>query len=81
MLTHSYTLQDLLLRGGSNTKYLNDLVKGLKMLIAQSEDHPAWMGILPPAPDGILACALHLEQESRHTHCSIRASQEAPMCH
>ena len=39
---------------------LDDLTQGLKVLVAQGEDHPAWVVIFPPQPHRLLTAGLHL---------------------
>ena len=40
---------------------LDDLVQGLKVLVAQSEDHPARVVLLPPQPHRLLTAGLDLQ--------------------
>lgn len=42
---------------------LYDLIQSFKVLVAKSENHPARMSILPPAPDGNLTRPLHLASQ------------------
>ena len=45
---------------------LDDLTQGLKVLVAQGEDHPAWVVIFPPQPHGLLTAGLHLSHTKPH---------------
>ena len=42
---------------------LDDLIQGLKMLVAQGEDHPARVEVFPPQPHRLLTAGLHLQEE------------------
>lgn len=35
------------------------------MAVAQVEDHPAWVEVLPPEPHGLLTAGLHLRKNDR----------------
>ena len=37
-----------------------DVVQAFEVLVAEREDHPAGVAVLPPAPHGLLAGRVHL---------------------
>lgn len=49
--------------GFEREDYLHNLIEGLEVAVAQSENHPAGMLLIPPAPRCCLCHLVHLHHQ------------------